>query len=94
MAEPRGAQLIPTGVDGDGDEPRLGIFALAQGVQALVGLEEDLLRGVLGQRPILQNDIAKAQNVVAVGLHQLGEPFILLCARNRGVLHVVHLLIY
>ena len=94
MAEPRGAQLIPAGVDGDGDEPRLGIFALAQGVQALVGLEEDLLRGVLGQRPILQNDIAKAQNVVAVGLHQLGEPFILLCARNRGVLHVVHLLIY
>ena len=71
-----------------------GIFALAQGVQALVGLEEDLLRGVLGQRPILQNDIAQAQNVVAVGLHQLGEPFILLCARNRGVLHVVHLLIY
>ena len=60
MAQPRGAQLIPTGVDGDGDEPRLGIFALAQGVQALVGLEEDLLRSVLGQRPILQNAPAPA----------------------------------
>lgn len=92
VAQPRRAKLIPAGVDGDRNQPRFGVFALAQRMQALVGFQKNLLRRVLGQSAILQNDVAQAENVVAVGLHQLAEPFVFFRARNRGMLHVVHLL--
>ena len=67
------------------------IYALPQGGD-VISHNAVISADVTGK--IMEINGAQAQNVVAVCLHQLGEPFILLCVRNCGVLHVVHLLIY
>ena len=74
MAKPCGVNHVATGVDGNSHQPGLFAAVPAKGGKCAVGLDKGFLYRVLGQRGIVQLDIAQAKQIGLVLFNQSDEP--------------------
>ena len=74
MAKPCGVNHVATGVDGNSHQPCLFAAVPAKTGNEAVGLDKGFLYRVLGQRGIVQLDIAQAKQIGLVLFNQSDEP--------------------